>query len=347
MDNKTIEINSQPSIAIIILNWNGYNDTIACLKSIAECNYNNFEIILLDNASADNSVNQIKKWINEDQEISARKFQLKGNSVNSEILKEDIGITFIENSENFGFAKGNNIGIAEALKEGFGYVMLLNNDTVVEKNFLDELISFFEKNKEYSVASPQIRYYSKPEIIWNCGGLISNYGSRKYFYDDKNYSELPETDFLTISFITGCALIAKAEVFQNYGALTEAFFFGEEDFEFSMRMKKLNVKVACVLNSLIYHKVSSSISAASNVLIGKIYIYYLNRFINLKSFMNPLKWHTWRLTYTIYIFLLLKKKHHFRTKTIRTFIKSLLKDSKKLSGVDKQIFEKYINCKFE
>jgi len=325
VNKRDSNIVNNPKVAIVILNWNGFKDTIDCLSSLSNSNYQNFEIILVDNASTDGSVGKIKKWL-------------------TDTLYKKIQI--IECPLNYGFAKGNNIGIQAAINNKTDYILLLNNDTVVTPNFMSELITFFNNNINYSVATPQIRYFNKQEIIWNCGGKLSNYGTRKYFFDDKHYTELPDKNFVKISFITGCSIIMRTSVIEKIGKLTENFFFGEEDFEFSMRLKKNKINAACVLNSLIYHKVNSSISKTSELIIGKIFINYLSRFINMKSFMPSWKWQLWRHSYILYIVYLLKFRYKFSFKTIRIFLSCLLSDSLKLNGVDKAIFDKYINFDF-
>ncbi len=348
MDNLNETLHKQPSIAIVILNWNGHDDTVDCLKSLAECAYNNFEILLVDNASEDNSIAIIKDRLQVyNQQTTERKYQLGEKTTNSESDDDAIQITFIENVDNYGFAKGNNIGIKYAMNHSVEYVLLLNNDTTVGKDFLQELMSFFATHNDYAVVTPQIRYYDKPDFIWNCGGKLSNFGTRKYFFDDKHYSELPNKNHLDISFITGCALMATADVLKTFGPLSEDFFFGEEDYEFSMRMKENHVKVACVLPSVIYHKVNSSISKASDSAIGKIYIHYLNRFINMRNYFPRWKWLLWRRVYLFYISVLLKNKHKIKCKTIRKFNKRLLADSATMIRVGKQTFEYYIKYNFD
>jgi len=317
--------NPNPFISIVILNWNGYKDTIECLQSFLVCDYDNFEIILVDNASTDGSVEHIKKWI-------------AGTSFKN--------IRIIENLDNYGFAKGNNIGIAVALENKAEYVLLLNNDTVVDKHFLENIVRFFNDNKSYFVATPQIRYFDKPEIIWNCGGKLSDFGTRKYFYEDRSYKELPQNKFFDVSFITGCALIVRSEVYEKIGMLTEDFFFGEEDFEFSLRLKKNKISAACILDSVVYHKVNSSISKTSDIVIGKIFINYLSRFVNLKNYMSLWKWQLWRYLYIIYIIYLLRTRHKIQLNPLKNFILCLLRYSSTLKGTDKATFDKCINFDF-
>lgn len=338
---------AKPLVSIVILNWNGYKDTIECLTSLSQCVNENFEIILVDNASSDGSVEIIEKWIADAiVSMDGKKFEIVKD--NSDIINDlsFIPVHILLNSENLGFAKGNNTGIELALKHNASYILMLNNDTVVSENFLGELLLFFEIHPEYDVATPQIRYYDKRDIIWNCGGSLSSYGSRKYFFDDKPATDLPAKEFLNISFITGCALMIKTELIKKIGMLTEDFFFGEEDFEFSLRLRKNKAKVACVLKSLIFHKVNSSISRTSEFVIGKIYIHYLNRFIDMRNFMSFWKWRLWRFTYQFYIIFLLMFRHKISYRITRKFLRSLMENSSALKGVSKTMFDKYINFDF-
>ena len=125
MSNTNLNNCYNPKISIVILNWNGFADTIDCLISLSKCTYSNFDVILIDNNSNDESVSIIKKWLTE------TRFQ---------------NLIFIENEENYGFAKGNNIGIDIALKNNSDFILLLNNDTVVESDFLIELLNFYNQN---------------------------------------------------------------------------------------------------------------------------------------------------------------------------------------------------------
>jgi GT2 family glycosyltransferase len=345
MDNNTAK-GTQPFISVIILNWNGHEDSIACLESLAKCSYPDFEIILVDNASSDGSISIIKQWIAETNIPGLRRYSLIDDKMISKPTAGEIRMQIIENAENFGFAKGNNIGIEHALKHKADIVLLLNNDTTVQSDFLGELAVFFNTHKDYVAATPQIRYFDKPDVIWNCGGKLNSLGSRKYFFHEQNQSVLPDNEFIDITFITGCALAVRSDIIEKFGMLTEDFFFGEEDYEFSLRMKKQGLKMACVLTSLVYHKLSSSISKASNVSLGKIYIHYLNRFIDLRSYMPRWRWQLWRYSYMVYIFALLSARYKIPFGRFRKFSRALLANSVKLNGVDKQTFDKYIDCDF-
>ena len=159
---------------------------------------------------------------------------------------------------------------------------------------------------------------------------------------------MPQHGFKRISFITGCASLFRTSLFKKAGFLSERFFFGEEDFELSQRLKRLGCKLACRYDAIIYHKVGSSINnAASGKIMAKTYIYYLNRFINLRYYWPKLLWRTWRFIYFFYIFLLLKLKHGVSWSNLWTLRNDLIKDSTNLDGVNRATFEQALRYKFE
>ncbi len=245
--------------AIIILNWNGAKDTLPCLDSLTKVR-GDFRVYVVDNGSTDNSLELITQWAGEYKNFDMRIIPL---------------------GKNYGFAKGNNKGIAVAKQDNPDSFLLLNNDTEVTPDFLDKLQVFASSHSEYKVLTPLIFFHSDKTKIWNAGGQFK-WGIRKYYYANCKAADIKEKEYIPITFVTGCALYFTPEVLRDDDTVfTENFFFGEEDCEFSIRMQKQRVKVACVLDSVIYHKVGSSTNPIS--LPGKTYIHYLNRFINIRQ----------------------------------------------------------------
>jgi len=302
------------NIAIIVLNWNNSKDTIACLESLKKQTYRDFDIILLDNGSTDNSVSEIREWIidplNKFKFSEYTKDGIEKNRITIPRNNSDFNrISLVLNNENLGFAAGNNVGIKLAMDSKiYTHVYLLNNDTVLESESIELLMSSIEKNPEIEVATPKITYFDDPNYIWNCGGNINRIGIRKYNYAKESVERCPENNF-KITFVTGCALLISTKIILKYGMLTEMFFFGEEDWEFSMRMKENNINIYCIPTSVVMHKVSSSSNSyfkKNNI--SKACINYVNRFVHFKSRYTSFKWHIWRSIYLIYIFFLLKRK---------------------------------------
>lgn len=345
--------------AIIILNWNGYKDTIECLETLYKMQ-SEFYVIITDNASTDNSVENISHYLT----ISKIKhLVLTAGECLSEAPSLHECIIYKKN-QNLGFAKGNN----EALRLIANYlpqhVLLLNNDTLVEPDFLDKLNSFALTHTDIPVLTPMICLERSRNIIWNCGGRMK-YGFRRYYYADRPVSEVKEKEFLPISFITGCALfftpsLTKESIFSykvknnitskelplllpDGGIFTERFFFGEEDFNFSMRMNKNKIKMACVLTSKIYHKVSASTGSKNQF--GKIYIHYLNRFIDTRQQTSSFFFFLWECINLLYIPLsLFKRRKMSLIKAIKLTLRVAIKARRK-NSVSQTDFIEAINQK--
>ncbi len=247
--------------AIILVNWNGADDTIACLESLSRVKEPHF-VVIADNNSTDDSVSRIQGWLDENAGIS--------NVKSYQLLRLDA---------NYGFALGNNKALAVAMQRNPDYCMLLNNDTEVEPDFLLHLTNYAKENPAIKVLSPCICYHSDKNKIWFAGGRLT-LGSRKGLYPEASLQDVCKQPY-NIEYVSGCALFFDASLLnENYELLYNGFFFGEEDYEFSLRMRQLGVSMSCVPNSLIYHKVGSSQKHTRDARgLGRIYMYYHNRLI--------------------------------------------------------------------
>ena len=216
-----MNLNSFPKIFIIILNYNGKNVIKNCLASVFKADYPNFEVVVVDNNSSDGSF-----------EFAKANFS-KAH--------------FIKNEENFGYAAGNNVGIRFALERMADYVLLLNNDTEVEKDFLTRLLEVSEKEKKSGLLSPVI-FKGDDKAVWFSGGKVNWLTMRT------NHSQAVKTvDFYETDVISGCAMLVKAEVFKKIGLLDEDFFLYWEDADFSVRARRAGFKNLVVAKSWAYH----------------------------------------------------------------------------------------------
>ena len=303
--------------AIIILNWNGADDTIACLQSLAKAE-GEFVVYVVDNGSADDSLARIQSWMDEHAEVEVRLVPL---------------------DKNYGFARGNNKGLEVARELQPDSYLLLNNDTEVRPDFLVRLRSFAKKHPECRVLTPKINFFFDKQKIWNCGGKLA-FGFRKYYYAGEPNSAVRETEYIPISFVTGCALYFYPELLDEQGhLLTERFFFGEEDFEFSLRLKEQGVAMACVLDSLIYHKVGASGNRMNGV--GKLYMHYLNRYIDVRQHMGTASFAVWKL-----LNLPLVMRYFYRaTRSVgltSRLYKQLVRDAVAKEGVTQEDFNRLV-----
>jgi hypothetical protein len=246
-----------PKVFIVVLNYNGGELIENCLKSLQEVEYSNLHILVVDNNSSDDSVVMIEE-----------KFPK---------------LKIIKNKKNSGFAEGNNVGIKFALKNEADYVLLLNQDTEVEPNFLSELIKEGEKDPKLGLLSPLI-FWKKTEKVWFSGGKISWWNMKTFHKFD-----LIEGDDLETSFLTGCSLLIKKAVLEKIGLLDDDFFLYWEDVDYSVRAKKAGFKIQVVSKSIIYH-----FEASSELNKNKVYWLVLSGLIffkkNTPGILKPWIW---------------------------------------------------------
>lgn len=220
-----------PLVYIILVNYNTCDDTIECIKSIKQIYYENYKIIVVDNASMDNSYDRLKN-----------------------IFPNDL---IINSNENLGFAGGNNIGIGKALENGAEYVLLLNNDTVVEKDFLNQLVSTFDENLNIGIVGCKINYYNKKDIINYAGGeILWEKFTTNFFRTDEKDDKTEEVKEIT--FVSGCAMMISEKVFNDIGVLDDSYFMYYEDTDFCAKASEKGYKLLYQPKSVIYHKISAS-----------------------------------------------------------------------------------------
>ena len=249
-------------IFIVILNWNGKQDTFECLKSLRELRIMNYElrIIVVDNASEDGAVEEIHK-----------KFPQ---------------VVILENKVNLGFAEGNNVGMRYSLENGADDVVLLNNDTLADKSLVIELLKTAESDSQIGIVSPQIyfapgfefhkdRYHEdeRGKVIWYAGGILdwqNVLGSHRGVdeVDHGQYDKPEETDFAT-----GCCILIKKEVLEKIGFLDKKYFLYYEDVDFCQRARMAGYKIVYAPKAVIWHKNAASSDKPGS----KIHVYYQTR----------------------------------------------------------------------
>lgn len=349
---------AMPRVGIILLNWNGWRDTIECLDSLCRLHHRNFFVVVVDNGSADDSVERITQWAREfrcappdGESASFHSLSHDGKSAtlclaagDEKALRDEVAsgsgsVILVRSAENLGFAAGCNLGMRLSVTIGSDYLWLLNNDTVVDPESLGKLVSFLEEHPDFAAATGQIRHHRKPDITWNCGGNLLPLGFRRYNYRGAAVRDVPQSGHSQITFMTGCAALLRAPLMERIGFLSERFFFGEEDFELCHRLKRLGHPMACCYDAVIFHKVGASISAASEQrTLSKIHIYYLNRFVHMRTYWSYAFWQCWRYSYCAYIVLLLRKSHGTPFQTSLKMLRSVLRESSRLDKVDRETF---------
>lgn len=276
-----------PKISIIILNWNGWEDTIECLESLYRINYPNYEVIVVDNFSTNDSIQNIKGWTEGKIEVESKYFEttkcthnikifeytkadLENNSYlerkkEFDTLESNEKLFLLKNDKNDGFAGWNNIALKQILKENISeYVFLLNNDTIIDKNLFIEL---FESIKNIS-----------SENIWLIWPKIFNYFTNTH--QIKFYGKLNEK-ITKVDWVSWAAFLVKTDVLRNVWLFDETFFLYWEDTDLCYRVTQKYQNYYIQTQSKIYHKIESS---SQNVSQFKITLHIRNLFILLRRY---------------------------------------------------------------
>ena len=226
------------SVNIFILNWNGRDLTLDCLASFEKVTYSNANVIVIDNGSTDDSVVSIKEKYPETDIIEFR--------------------------TNLGFAGGNNAGF-ESTANKADYTIFLNNDTIVDSNFVEPLINELETKPNTKQTAPKIYYADKPETIWFAGGVVNlwtgmirHIGIRKK--DSHDYSKNR-----VIDYATGCCVCMRTEEFELIGMFDESFPMYGEDVDLSLRFRKRGGSIVFIPESRVWHKVSASMGGQFSI----------------------------------------------------------------------------------
>jgi len=338
-------ISDKPHVSIIILNWNGWEDTIECLESVLKLNYPQFNIILIDNHSTNDSILQIQNWASGQSDTQIRSnypelitpLEIKpiklidtDENVTDKILATDINnkdILLVKNAENFGFAVANNQGmdIARKIFES-DYYYLLNNDTVIENNALTDLVNILTEDKSISIAQSTLYSYEQGKIV-NAGGKILFWGQTKY------YKKIENNEVRNVTSVSGCALFVRSTTINKFGKLSDRFFHGEEDFEFSMRLTLNKQVMVCSGGSRVYHKIGMSVKKMMHDHERRTFLFALNRIIDLKEYYPKIVWYVWRILALFYFAYLLQIQYKVPLKRTLHLISKIYHYSGRLNDV--------------
>ena len=226
-------------MTVVVLSWNGREDTLACLRSLAAATYPRLEVIVVDNGSSDGSADAV--------------------------AAAHPDLVLIRLDANLGFAGGMNVGIAEALSRGAGPVMLLNNDTVVEPGFVEPLVDALESRSDASAACSQIVFRDDPATVWYAGASFRP--GRGHHGSNHGYGR-PRIAATTPPFVTdracGGAMLVPAAAFAELGDFDESLFAYAEDTDWSLRSARAGRRVLVVPGSVVRHAVSAASGGASS-----------------------------------------------------------------------------------
>ena len=270
-------------VYIILVNYNGWQDTIECLESLYKIDYVNFQVLVVDNDSTNNSLEYIKSWadgktiIDEKDTTIYKKYvlpyiekpkeyieynylqALQGGDIELE-KKYQNPLILIKSNKNGGFSYGNNIAIKYALKKNdFDSVILLNNDTVIGKDTISEIVKARMNFAENAIYGGRIFYYNDQDLIWYDGGHFNEWiGRATHINMKKKLHEIKNNDIKMVNFITFCYVLIPKFILDKVGLLDESYFMYVEDLDYSYKVWKSGYKLYHIPTSKVWHKVGAS-----------------------------------------------------------------------------------------
>jgi len=221
-----------PRIAIIVLTYNGVEDTLACLASLEHLDYprERYRVVVVDNASQDGTPAAVRAAFPEPF------------------------VFVVENGANLGFAAGNNVGLRHALAEGYDYALLLNNDTEVAPDMLGTLVAAAEADPRSAAVGPLIYYHAAPTRVWSAGGWIDwERGISRMEGEVEDQGQFTATR--EVDFITGCAMLLRCAALERVGLLDERFFMYFEETEWCVRAHRAGFRILFAPQAKLWHKI--------------------------------------------------------------------------------------------
>ena len=286
-----------PFVYVVVLNWNGWRDTIECLESIFRLDYPNFRVVVCDNASSDGSPGQIARWAR--GEISNSHFDpaspiaMKPGAVGpvSHIQYQDPAtalrsapdqsrLILIETGANLGFAGGNNVGLRYVQSRGdFQYVWLLNNDTVVTPSALSALVARIQQCPTAGICGSTLLYYDRPELVQAFGGSAYNtwLAREGHIGQFASAREIPDASAVEerMKYVVGASMLVSRRFLETVGLMDEGYFLFFEEIDWATRATAKKITLAYSPSSIVYHKegasVGSSHAAKSQSVLAEFY----------------------------------------------------------------------------
>lgn len=246
-----------PFVITVILNSNRRDETVACLASLHQSTYGNHQVLVLDNASTDGSVEAIRTAFPE--------------------------VELLALEENRGYAGNNNVGIAAALEKGADWIFVLNEDTVVDSHCLERMVTAGQSEPRTGIVGPTVYHHDEPDVIQSAGMLLDRFWvphhHRANERDEGQLQPLADVDC-----ISGCALLIRRDVVQEIGALDERFFYYWEETEWCLRALRAGWRIRHVADAHLWHK-----GVQRNYTPGPSVTYYntRNRFLMLAKHHAP------------------------------------------------------------
>lgn len=271
--------------AVLLVNWNGWEDTIECLESIKRLEPAPEKVIVCDNGSDDSSLTHIREWAQSEtspllpgylsDDDTSKELQApiqfaeftKEEAESGEVLDDGAWLILIRSENNLGFAGGNNIGLRYISTLDIDFIWLLNNDTVVHRDSLQALLRRVEGNPDIGICGSTLLHYDTPDKVQVCaGGYYCRWiGLPWHIGQLRSVDRLPAKSKVErcMNYVVGASMLVSRPFLDGVGLLTEDYFLYFEELDWAVRARG-RYRLAYAPDSLVYHKVGASIGTSSD-----------------------------------------------------------------------------------
>jgi hypothetical protein len=324
----------KPNICIVLLNMNTWKDTIECLESIEGAQNKDFFIVVVDNASTDNSIEHMLNWALKKDMLSTILLEVdeSGDNVrpvtppmmNSECRDGKTSISIIRSQQNLGFAGGCNVGIRYALESyNPDFVLLLNNDTIVDPLFIDALIHPLAEDQRIGIAGSKIFDYANREVVQTAGMRIVWWlgeirpAKRQMVHNRENHG------YYEIDAASACSLLIRRDILEKLGLLDTSYFLYYEDVDLCVRTRRLGYSIVCAEGSKVWHKLSVTMKKNTGT---REYYSARSLFLFMKRHASKKQWISFSiyfLSMRIWLSLAIIILHHREFKAVPEYLKGV------------------------
>jgi GT2 family glycosyltransferase len=306
-NDTAVKRDADPRVCVVVLNWNGWRDTVECLDSVFRGRYAALQVVLIDNGSADGSLERIREWADGATTLDPAACPPPVGSSGPPLAKPlayqelspsevctcggaplDVPLVLVRNETNLGFAAGANLGLRYARARGFDYAWLLNNDTVVSPDALVHLVARMTVDPRVGLCGSTLLYYDQPDTVQALGGFRYNIwlGVARQIEQGRRHapgSGLPadEQAVETAMFgVQGAAVLVSRRFLEDVGLLGEEYFLYAEEQEWAVRARHAGYRLGYAARSIVYHKEGRS---TGNTSLSKRTRSYASDFYQVRS----------------------------------------------------------------
>ncbi|MCG6214997.1 glycosyltransferase family 2 protein [Vibrio furnissii] len=261
-------------VYIVVLNWNGWKDTLSCLDSLIELNYNEYKIVVCDNNSSNDSVKRITDWYESKKDshpylVDADYQYLDSSNLDSFSSQAKKGFYLIQTGSNLGFAGGNNVGLRFALNQNdMSHVWILNNDTVVEPSALSALTNKVSTDNKIGLCGSRMVYFHDRDKLQGIGGQYKPLlATTRHIAEGEPADTVFDEHVIEkeLDYVIGASMLITRACLEDVGLLSEDYFLYFEEFDYCQRLANRGYRFSIATDSWVYHKEGGSTESGRSV----------------------------------------------------------------------------------